>query len=249
MNPENVIAKRPHKTILREGNKCIKVFDSSYSKVDVLNEALNQARVEETGLNIPAVLEVGVTDGKWSITSEFIEGKTLERMMEEDPGSISEYIEKLADIQMDILSRRCPHLNRLKEKMHRKIAQAELDENTRYDLQTRLEGMPYHKKLCHGDLDPSNVIITPSGEAYILDWAHVTSGNASADAARTYLLFMLAGKEREANLYLDAFCGKNGIKKSYVQSWMPIVAASQSVKGKEEERAILLRWAGVVDYV
>ena len=53
MNLENIIAVRIAKTIYRDGDKCIKVFDENYSKADVLNEALNQARIEETGLNIP----------------------------------------------------------------------------------------------------------------------------------------------------------------------------------------------------
>jgi hypothetical protein len=33
-----------------------------------------------------------------------------------------------------------------------------------------------------------------------------------------------------------------------VQKWIPIVAASQSVKGKPEERELLFRWVDVVDY-
>ena len=58
-----VIAKRKNKTIYRDNDKTVKVFDKEYSKADVLNEALNQARVEETGLNIPKALEVSKIDG------------------------------------------------------------------------------------------------------------------------------------------------------------------------------------------
>ena len=50
MKYDEIIARRPHKTIYRQGDRCIKLFDAGYSKADVLNEALNQARVEETGL-------------------------------------------------------------------------------------------------------------------------------------------------------------------------------------------------------
>ena len=70
MNLDRVIALRNKKTIYRDGDKCIKVFDAEYSKADVLNEALNQARIEETGLNIPRVLEVTTVEGKWAIVSE-----------------------------------------------------------------------------------------------------------------------------------------------------------------------------------
>ena len=92
------------------------------------------------------------------------------------------------------------------------------------------------------------MIITEAGEPYIIDWAHATQGNASADAARTFLTFNLSGDAETADRYLDLFCEKSGTEKRYVQKWMPIVAASQSVKGNMEERDFLLRWANVVDY-
>ena len=248
MNLDRIIAVRNAKTVYRDGDKCIKVFDTDYSKADVLNEALNQARVEETGLNIPKIIGVTTIDGKWAIVSEYIEGKTLAQLMKENPDDKEKYLEQFVDLQLMVQSKTNPLLNRLKDKMNRKISQAELDATTRYDLHTRLEGMPKHNKLCHGDFNPSNVIITNSGEAYIIDWAHATQGNASADAARTYLLFCLDGDEEGAKRYLDLFCQKSDTAKQYVQKWMPIVAASQSVKGRPDEREFLLKWVDVVDY-
>ena len=248
MKLDRVIAVRNNKTIYRDGEKCVKVFDTDYSKSDVLNEALNQARIEETGLNIPKIIEVTMVEGKWAIVSEFIKGKTLQQLMDEDAEKKDEYIEMLVDLQLDVHSKVCPLLNKLKDKMNRKISSSELDATTRYDLHTRLEGMPKHNKVCHGDFNPSNIIITEDGTAYILDWSHATQGNASADAARTYLLFWLNGDIEGAKKYLDLFCEKSKTEKQYVQKWMPIVAASQSVKGNEKEREFLLSWANVVDY-
>ena len=109
--------------------------------------------------------------------------------------------------------------------------------------------MPKHNKVCHGDFNPSNVIISDEdGKAYIIDWSHATQGNASADAARTYLLFSLSGDSAVADKYLNLFCLKSDTAKQYVQKWIPIVAASQMVKGKPEERDFLLHWVDVVDY-
>ena len=248
MNLDRVIAVRTNKTVYRDGDKCIKVFDSDYSKADVLNEALNQARIEETGLNIPKVLEVCTIEGKWAIVSEYIKGKTLSQLMQEHPEKKDEYLRLFVETQLLVQSKTCPLLSRLKDKMNRKISQADLDATTRYDLHTRLEGMPKHSKLCHGDFRPSNIIITEDGTPYILDWSHATQGNASADAARTYLCFWLKGDIEGAEKYLDLFCEKSGTDKRYVQKWMPIVAASQSVKGNAKEREFLLSWANVVDY-
>ena len=248
MKLEKVIAVRSNKTIYRDGDKCIKVFDSNYSKADILNEALNQARIEETGLNIPKISQVTTVDGKWAIVSDFIEGKTLAELMEENADKKDEYLELLVDLQLEVHSKVSPLLNKLKDKMNRKISESSLDATTRYELHTRLEGMPKHKKVCHGDFNPSNIIITENGTPYILDWAHATQGNASADVARTYLLFCLNNDNDTAKKYLDLFCKKSNTAKQYVQKWMPIVAASQSVKGNEEEREFLLSWVQVVDY-
>ena len=248
MNLDNIIAERKTKTIYRDGDKCIKVFNHSFSKADILNEALNQARVETVGLNVPKILEVTTIDGKWAIISEFIEGTTLSHLMRDDPANKDAYLEMLVDTQILIHSKHCPLLSRLKDKMNRKILSADLEPVTRYELLIRLEGLPTHDKLCHGDFCPSNVIRTESGELYIIDWAHATQGNASADAARTFLTFNLSGDAATGDQYLDMFCEKSDTDKRYVQKWMPIVAASQSVKGNLEERNFLLRWANVVDY-
>ena len=248
MKLDRVIAVRNNKTIYRDGDVCVKVFNDDYSKADVLNEALNQARIEETGLNIPKVLEVTMIDGKWAIVSEYIKGKTLAQLMAEDEDKKSEYLELLVDLQLEVQSKTCPLLNKLKDKMNRKIAQSDLEATTKYDLHTRLEGMPKHNKVCHGDFNPSNIIIAEDGTPYILDWSHATQGNASADVARTYLLFWLSGDINGAKEYLELFCKKSNTAMQYVQKWMPIVAASQSVKGNEKEREFLLSWANVVDY-
>lgn len=250
MSYENyeIIAERSKKVIYRDGDTVLKVFDSNYSKADILNEALNQARIEETGLSVPKLLEVSKIDGKWAIRTEYIPGKTLKQLMEEHPEKLDEYLKLFVDIQKKIFSKQAPLLNKIKDKFNRKISASRFDATTRYELHTRLDSMKNHKKICHGDFSPSNIIITPGGDSYILDWSHVTQGNAAADAARTYMLFCLKGMDDVAERYLDLFCKETDTAKQYVQYWMPIVACTQSIKGKPEEQELLERWVNVVDY-
>jgi len=248
MNLDNVIAVRVGKTVYRDGDKAIKVFDKDYLKADVLNEALNQSRIEEIGLNIPKIHEVTMIDGKWAIVSDFIEGKTLAELMKESPEKYDEYLEKFVDLQIEVFDKKAPALNKLKDKMLRKIRQTDFDSNIKYELEARLESMPKHVKVCHGDFNPSNIIITADGVPYILDWSHVTQGNASADVARTYLLFWLEKDIAGADKYLNLFCKKSRTAKQYILSWLPIVAASQTLKGKPEEREFLSHWVNVVDF-
>lgn len=244
-----VIATRKEKTIYRDGDCAVKVFSDKFPKSDILNEALNHARVEETGLPIPALKAVSLIDGKWAITMEYVEGKTLEQIMQEDPDNIRKYMTDFVALQLKVQSMTAPMLNKLKDKMNRKISalSGEVDATIRYELHTRLDSMPKHNKLCHGDFNPSNIIIDSEGNPHILDWSHATQGNASADAARTYLLFAL--KDRSlADLYIDIFCEMSDTARQYVQQWLPIVAASQMVKRFPEEKEFLRSWIDVVDY-
>ena len=248
MKLEKVIAVRTNKTVYRDGDKAVKMFDAEFKKADLLNEALNHARVEETELHIPKLYEVGMIDGKWSIVTEFIPGKTLARLMDEQPERHEEYMNLFVDLQLKVHAQTCPLLSRLRDKMNQKIAASALNATTRYDLHMRLESLPRHNKLCHGDFNPTNIILTDDGVPYILDWSHATQGNASADAARTYLLFRLNGDDATAEEYLNLFCQKSDTARQYVQKRIPIVAASQSVKGKPEEQEMLLHFVDVVDY-
>ena len=69
MKLDNVIAKRAEKTVYRDGEVAIKLFESSFSKANVLNEALNQARVEETMAHLPSTLQTSLTLGMFSPVS------------------------------------------------------------------------------------------------------------------------------------------------------------------------------------
>lgn len=244
-----VIAERKTKTVYKSNGSSIKLFVENYSKPNILNEALNLARVEEVGLNIPKLQEVTTIDGRWAIVCEYVEGKSLETLMQENPDKKDEYLNMFVELQLKVLAHPAPAmLNKIKEKMKRKISEADLSDTIKYDLSTRLESMPTHSKLCHGDFNPSNVIVRDDGELYIIDWAHVTAGNASADAARTYLVFSINGKVAEAERYLDLFAEKSGIPRKNIQSWIPIVAASQLSKGNKDERDFLMKWIDVIEY-
>ena len=245
----NMLAERAHKQIYRDGDKVVKVFDTNYPKADVLNEALNQARVEETGLPIPHVRGVDVMeDGKWSITYDYIEGRTLEEIMAEDPANLAKYMKEFVALQLEVHSKRCPKLNKLKDKWNDKISATKaIGATTRYELHTRLSSMPKHNKVLHGEFNPSNIIVAPNGKYYLLDWSHATQGNASADAATTYLLFALKD-QKMADLYLETFCEMSDTAQQYVQRWIPITAASRLGKGIPEEKELLEKWLDVVEY-
>ena len=83
-----LIASGKHE-IYREGNHTVKTFPKGFPKSEVLREALHISLVEGLGLHVPELYSVGVTeDGCWAITYEFIEGRTLSQLLDEDPSQM-----------------------------------------------------------------------------------------------------------------------------------------------------------------
>lgn len=247
MKLDTLISKGANAAVYKDGECAIKLFNKDFPKTEVLNEALNTSRVEETGLGTPSISEVSKVDGQWAITMNYIEGKTLAALIKENPEKLQDYINQMVDLQLEVHSKRAPLLNKLKDKINRQINSLDsIDSVTKYELLTRLESMPKHVKVCHGDFIPQNIIVS-DGKMYILDWVHASQGNASADVARTYLLFSL-DNPLAADMYLDTFCRKSNTDKRYVQRWLPIVAAAQLTKNKPEEKELLMKWLDVVEY-
>ena len=160
LEENNIIVKRSYKTVYKCDDSIVKVFNEEHPKSDVFNEALITARIEETGLDIPKVKGVSLVEGKWALEIEYKDGKTMEDMMNSDKKNIEKYMEDFVDLQLQIHGKTSPLLKGMKDKLARQInSLKDLDATTRYELLTRLESMPKHNKVCHGDFNPSNVIV------------------------------------------------------------------------------------------
>ena len=248
MAEKELLKVRPNKKIYREDDKLIKLFDHNIvKKSEVLKEAYSHALVEETGLSVPKLLYVNNEGEDWAIATEYINGNTIETLMKNDPDNKKKYIDKLVELQMAMSKISCSDLKKLRDKMNDRISHSGLEATVRYELHVRLDSLPRHNKLCHGDFNPSNVLVDENGKYYILDWAHATQGNASADVARTFLIFAMEGKEELAEKYLDMYCKKANADKQLIQRWIPIVAAIRLTKN-DEQHELLQKWVDIVDY-
>ena len=248
MAERHILEEKSYKTVYREGNQIVKEFTASHPKSDVFNEAYIHACVEDAGVPVSKLLGVVPAGGGWAISLEYVEGKTLQELMDEHPEKMDEYLEKLVDIQLETGSYRVRNLRNTRVKMEEAIQSlTEIDASTRYELLQRIHGMPQHSKLCHGDLVPSNIVIKEDGSWCVLDWAHASAGNAGADAAITYMRFSLDAPQL-AEKYLRLFCKKADMAIQYVQKWLPVVAAAQLTKHREAERELLEKWISVAEY-
>ena len=248
MADRQILEEKSYKTVYREGNVIIKAFTASHPMSGVFNEAYIHACILDAGVPAPKLLGVSQLDGGWAISMEYVAGKTLSELAQENPDRLDEYLERLVDIQLETGRYRVPQLRNTRLKMENAIKTlTDIDASTRYELLQRLHGMARHTKLCHGDLVPSNIVMKEDGSYAILDWAHASAGNAGADAAITYMRFSLDNPEL-AEKYLRLFCKKADMPIQYIQTWMPIVAAFQLTKHRESERPLLEKWISVAEY-
>lgn len=250
MKLKNMISDGEKVQVFEEDGKAVKVFkDPNEPKSVVLYEALTHSRVEETGCRlIPALEEVFKVDGKWAISYKYIKGDTMADLMKKDPKKADEYLDQMADLQVEINALRSPKISRMKDYLKRSIEGLDMiDDVKKYELLTRLESMPKHVKVCHGEFTPENIIINDEG-VFVVDWLKAKQGNASADVAKTYLWFCLNHHTEYAEKYLKLYCQKTDTAVKYVQDWLPIMAAAQLKFKRPEERELLLTWIDVADY-
>ena len=236
MKFDRVIAIRNTKTIYRDGNQCIKCFHDAYSKGDVLSEALNQSRMESTELYVPEVFEVSNINGKWSIVMEFIHGKTMEQYMAENPDLMQNYLEQIVDLQILMGKQTVSMLPLQNTLMMKNIAKSVTDPAILASYKAKLGALSGDMHICHGLLEPSNIIITDDGVPYLLDWMAASAGSIAADAAATVLSMQLRYPKEIAEMYLHTFCQKMKIDIALVREWIPLVAASRLAAANLDER-------------
>ena len=237
-----VIVERAEKVVYQDGAKVVKAFKPSKPASDVLNEALNLSRIAEAGVAAPKVIEVSQTeDGGWALSHEFIPGTTVRKLMEEaDDAKKAEILAKFVDLQVSVQNTKAPALlNSQRAKFKTMIEKVkDIDPTQRYELEMRADRMRGHKYICHGDFNPSNVIIGEDGKAYVVDWAHVTRGLPEADAAMTYILFKMYHAD-QAEAYLDLYSAKADMPKQKIMYWVPVVAAAELARGRKDSEEML----------
>jgi hypothetical protein len=114
------VARRNNKVVYQDGDRLVKVFNERKPGSDVFNEALNNARVSEAGGRVPRVLEVsqiadGEWEGSWALALEFIPGRTLEQVIDENEANVDEYFDQFVELQLQVQSGTASLLNRQKD--------------------------------------------------------------------------------------------------------------------------------------
>ena len=213
---ENIIYQDERKIIFREGDRAIKTFNDTYDISQVLNEALNQAKIVEAGINTPAVYEVKRVNNRNGIVMDFIDGENLEDLISKNKKDETKYIDLFAKSYHEMTQNKSLSLNNSYGRIKNKIFNSELPMNVKYGLFYKLREMEFARDVIHGDYTFSNVIVSKDGKIYILDWSHVAYGAKEFDIAITYALFELQGRKDLAELYLSKLKVMDNVDESQV---------------------------------
>ncbi len=239
---DKIIALRNDRTVYRDGGQCLKVFEKNVSKSKIFTEAFNQTQAQCAGLNVPSISQITQVDGKWAIVYDFVEGKSLAEIINENRPETRRCLEKLVDLQTEMHTAKTTELPDLRDRLKKDIEKAQLRPELKAELLKMLVTLPDGNGIFHGCFSPDNVILSDDGRYYIIDWTHAAQGSIYADAAATYLTFMLEGNNEFATAYLKIFSRRTQSDVQLVRKWLPVIAASKLAYTNERERSILSPW-------
>ena len=245
------IVRRHNKVVYHDGDRIVKVFVPTKPAYDVFREALNLARIYGIGISTPRVREVSeVEDGSWALSADYFPGTTMHELMVEAQGTekFEDLLEQFVDLQIKVQQTPAPAaLTTQRDKIIRMVGRVkDLDPSVRYDLQMRADRLRGGTAICHGDFNPTNVVIGEDGTPFVCDWTHVTVGQPAADAAMTYMLLTTEFPEA-ADRYLDLFSRKADVPKQQIFYWLPVIAAAELSRGRKGNEEFLKSWIDVAN--
>jgi Ser/Thr protein kinase RdoA (MazF antagonist) len=167
----------------------IKVPDPGTPVEWILAEAEHVEAVRAAGAPAPRLLGIEAVGGRAATVWERVVGTSMWQSVVDRPEVSGRMGRLLADVQSGLFDLVPPvtlpaQRDRLESKIRR--AAAHVDPS----LARALELLPPRAgslRVCHGDIHPSNVILTADGPV-VVDWFDASRGEPVADIARTLLL-------------------------------------------------------------
>jgi Ser/Thr protein kinase RdoA (MazF antagonist) len=209
------------------------------------------------GAPVPRVLGIEQVAGRAVSVWERVAGTSMWQRIIDRPGLSTELGAQLADIQLALFELVPPvsvpsQRDRLVSKIRRSAATLDASLGRALDLITEKTGTP---RLCHGDLHPSNIILSNDGPV-VVDWFDASRGDAVADVARTTLLLgdgatapprHLPGSDGRTlaaltDAYLRRVSVSLGIEEDQLARWQAIEAVARIAEGVPSD-ALLQIWA------
>ncbi len=202
-------------------------------------EAGYAAAVHQAGAPVPEFLGFGEHEGRTITIYRRAFGELMWDAVLDQPERADDHARRLVGLQ-ELLASLVPpivlpaQVDRLRSKI--RIAARFADP----DLEDALDEIPSVQRvvLCHGDLHPSNVILSADGPM-VVDWFDASRGDPIGDIARSTILLAsnsaadhLVGARHDlmARLcaaYIDAAANAFGFDRATLERWRAVAAAAR----------------------
>jgi aminoglycoside phosphotransferase (APT) family kinase protein len=164
-------------------------------------EAVYTAAVRDAGAPAPRLLGIERVNGRAVSIYERVHGPSMWQFVVDRPDRAEHYGRVLGQLHSALFELVPPIVlpcqqDRLTSKIRRAAEQVDPV------LLDALRLFPHAagpSRLCHGDLHPGNVILSPEGPM-IVDWFDASRGNPVADVARSSLLLLADGPDAPLHL-------------------------------------------------
>jgi aminoglycoside phosphotransferase (APT) family kinase protein len=206
--------------------------------------------VRAVGAPAPALLGMEEIFGRPASVWEHVEGPSLWQQVVDRPDRSAAIGRALADVQLALFELVTPvtlpnQRDRLSSKIRWSAANVDASLAAALDLLPGRAGTP---RLCHGDLHPSNVIVSQDGPV-LVDWFDACRGDRVADVARSSLTLLSHGATTPSHLpgsdthtlavltkaYLSRLQESLDIPASLLSRWQAVNAAARLAEGMSRE--------------
>lgn len=189
-------------------------------------------RVHAAGLPVPRPYGVVDLAGRQGVEMEMLPGPTLEAVLEAAPGDrVGSLAVRFAALQREVQAAAVDGLPDLVPRLRDEVGRSGLPGDVVDELVALLGALPGEPAgLCHGDLHPGNVVVTPDGWR-VVDWVNAARGPCAADVARTLVLLDERTSDRVAAFRSElARVVAGGAVDPDAARWLRVVAAARRVE-------------------
>ena len=210
------------------------------------------------GAPVPAIGEIVWVDGRPGIVMERVDGPDQLTLLARRPWKVISAAKTLGSLHAQLHDVPAPdELPGLAAQIRERIESNErLPAHLAEFALRELDALPGGDRLCHGDLNPANVLMGRDGPKMI-DWVNASRGEPHADVARTLLLLRMgtpppgtarvlaglegAGRRVIARDYLREYRRRRAFDAALLDRWQTVRAADRFWEGIIEEDDALIR--------
>jgi aminoglycoside phosphotransferase (APT) family kinase protein len=242
-----VVARGTRSSIRAYGRGAVvKVPDAGTPESWIRFEAEYAEAARSSGAPVPRLLGMERVDGRLASVWEHVHGASMWGQIVDAPGRSAQLGALLADVQEALFALVPPvTLPAQRDRLTTKIRRTAATLGAPYaEALALLPPEGGDARLCHGDLHPSNVILSPDGPV-IVDWFDASRGDPVADIARTSLVLLADDAHRPPHLpgaephtlarltraYLARMGERRDVPEDALARWQAVNAVARMAEG------------------